>query len=120
MDGDVRLAVLIPLDQACPQRIEAARRIHRALNGEPASAPDPFTPYQRHQLRLALRALDAHRTGAAYRAIAGGLFGADRVPAGRAWKTHDLKSRTVRLVQDGLALMTGGYLGLLHRPVARS
>ena len=27
----------------------------------------------------------------------------------RAWKTHDLRNRTIRLVQSGLALMRGGY-----------
>ncbi|WP_371418440.1 DNA -binding domain-containing protein [Methylocapsa sp. S129] len=32
----------------------------------------------------------------------------------RAWKTHDLRNRTIRLVKSGLALMHGGYRELLH------
>jgi len=36
----------------------------------------------------------------------------------RAWKTHDLRNRTIRLVQTGLALMRGGYRELL-RPSRR-
>ncbi|MFL9824185.1 DNA -binding domain-containing protein [Rhodoplanes sp. SY1] len=49
----------------------------------------------------------------AYRAIAAGLFGDARVPKGRAWKTHDLRDRTIRLVRSGTRLMRGGYLDLL-------
>ena len=48
-----------------------------------------------------------------YRAIAEGLFGKKRIPD-RAWKTHDLRNRTIRLVQSGLALMRGGYRELLR------
>jgi hypothetical protein len=36
------------------------------------------------------------------------LFGRHRVPD-RSWKTHDLRGRTIRLVQTGLALMRGGF-----------
>jgi len=50
--------------------------------------------------------------GATYRNIAEALFGEKRIPD-RAWKTHDLRNRTVRLVQSGLALMHGGYRKLL-------
>ena len=51
--------------------------------------------------------------GNSYRIIAEGLFGATRIPE-RAWKTHDLRNRTIRLVQSGLALMRGGYRALLR------
>ncbi len=37
----------------------------------------------------------------------------NRIPE-RAWKTHDLRNRTIRLVQSGLALMRGGYRELLR------
>ncbi|TWB51398.1 uncharacterized protein DUF2285 [Bradyrhizobium sacchari] len=33
---------------------------------------------------------------------------------GRAWKTHDLRSRTLRLVKTGLELVYGGYRALLR------
>jgi hypothetical protein len=46
-------------------------------------------------------------------AIAAVLFGAKRIPD-RTWKTHDLRNRTIRLVQSGLALMRGGYRDLLR------
>ncbi|MGL1255187.1 DUF2285 domain-containing protein [Escherichia coli] len=45
------------------------------------------------------------------------LFGAGRISE-RDWKTHDLRNRTIRLVQSGLALMRGGYRALL-RPTSR-
>ena len=51
--------------------------------------------------------------GSTYRAIAEVLFGEKRIPD-RAWKTHDLRNRTIRLVQSGLALMRGGYRALLR------
>ena len=67
-----------------------------------------------------LRALDAHQCGETYREIARALFGATRVPAGSAWKTHDLRDRTIRLVRTGVRLMRGGYLGLLRYPQHRN
>jgi hypothetical protein len=63
---------------------------------------------------LALRALDARAEGNTYRTIAEVLFGAKRIPE-RAWKTHDLRNRTIRLVQSGFALMRGGYRELLRQ-----
>jgi len=62
-----------------------------------------------------MRALDAWLAGNNYREIAEGLFGKERV-RGRSWKDHDLRSLTIRLVQNGLALMRGGYRALLRRP----
>lgn len=64
-----------------------------------------------------MRALDAWGEGNTYRAIAEALFGAKDISE-RAWKTHDLRNRTIRLVQTGLALMRGGYRELL-RPSRR-
>jgi hypothetical protein len=68
---------------------------------------------------LSLRALDGHMDGASYRAIAEVLFGRRRIPE-LAWKTHDLRSRTIRLVQAGLTLMRGGYRALLRPPSRKS
>jgi hypothetical protein len=65
-------------------------------------------------LALVLRALDARIEGNSYRAIAEGLFGIRRIPE-RAWKSDDLRNRTIRLVQTGLDLMRGGYRELLRR-----
>ena len=61
-----------------------------------------------------MRALDGRIEGNSYRVIAESLFGATRMPE-RGWKTHDLRNRTIRLVQTGTLLMRGGYLALLRR-----
>jgi hypothetical protein len=74
------------------------------------------TPQRRKRLIVGLRALDGRAAGASYRVLAAGLFGADRVPAGAAWKTHDLRSRTMRLVADATTLMRGGYRELAGLP----
>jgi hypothetical protein len=68
-------------------------------------------------LALTLRALDARVEGNSYRTIAEGLFGAKRITE-RAWKTHDLRNRTIRLVQSGFALTRGGYRALLAKRAA--
>jgi hypothetical protein len=107
-------AALIPLDARFPVRVEAALQLWRDLNGHSASSrTDPLTRQRRQRLALSLRALDGRLAGHPYRAIAAGLFGDARVPKGRAWKTHDLRDRTIRLVRSGTSLMRGGYLDLL-------
>ena len=78
----------------------------------------PLLPPQRRQrLTLALRAVNGHMEGHSYRDIAEGLFGKHQIPD-RGWKTHDLRNRTIRLVQGGLAFVRGGYRTLL-RPKRR-
>jgi hypothetical protein len=73
-----------------------------------------MTRQRRHRLLLALRALDGRSAGASYRQLAAGLFGATRVPVGTSWKSHDLRSRTMRLVADAVRLRDGGYRALLR------
>jgi len=107
-------AVELPFDAVFDIRAHAARRLWRALSGRVAGPPFQQLSQQRlERLALTLRALDARIEGATYRMIAEGLFGAKRIPE-RAWKTHDLRNRTIRLVHSGLALMRGGYRELLH------
>ncbi|WP_346657230.1 DUF2285 domain-containing protein [Bradyrhizobium sp. BRP20] len=107
-------AAELPFDGDFDARAYAARRLWRAISGR---APGPgfhqLSKQRRERLRAAIRALDAHGAGASYRVIAEVLFGKKRVPD-RAWKTHDLRNRTIRLVQAGLALMRGGYRKLLR------
>src|SRR5216684_907317 len=96
-------------------RAHASRRLWLALNNRPAGPVFPELSLQRRQrLALTLRALDARVEGNSYRTIAEGLFGAKRITE-RAWKTHDLRNRTIRLVQSGFALMRGGYRALLRQ-----
>jgi hypothetical protein len=114
----VPYAAELPLDEDFEPRAHSAARLWRALGGYPAGPTiNELSPQRRQRLSLALRALDAWSEGNTYRAIAEGLFGAKDIPE-RAWKTHDLRNRTIRLVQSGLALMRGGYRELL-RPSRR-
>jgi hypothetical protein len=107
-------AAELPFDEDFEIRAHAARRLWRALNGRPTGpAFHELSPQRRQRLLLALRALDGRIEGNSYRAIAEGLFGATHIPD-RAWKTHDLRNRTIRLVQSGFALMRGGYRALLR------
>src|ERR1700733_12349834 len=109
-------AVALPLDPVFDFPAHAARRLRRALNDRPAGPPlHVFSAQRRRRLTLALRALDARIDGSTYREIAEVLFGARQIPE-RAWKTHDLRTRTIRLVQTGFALMRGGYRALLRPP----
>ena len=104
----------LPFDVDFEERAFAARRLWCAMNGRAAGpAFRDLSKQRRERLGGALRALDAHAAGGTYRAIAEALFGKKRIPD-RAWKTHDLRNRTVRLVQTGLALVRGGYRRLLR------
>jgi hypothetical protein len=114
-------AVIVPLDANFPARAAAAVRLWRVAMSRPAPrSSNPISLQRRQRLALILRALDAHQGGETYRDIARTLFGARRVPAGSAWKTHDVRDRTIRLVRTGLRLMRGGYLDLLQHPQHRT
>ncbi|KWV49279.1 hypothetical protein AS156_16180 [Bradyrhizobium macuxiense] len=104
----------LPLDRDFDARAHAARRLWRAMNGRaPGPAFHQLSKQRRERLSAAIRALDTHNAGGNYRIVAEALFGKTRIPD-RAWKTHDLRKRTIRLVQGGLALMRGGYRKLLQ------
>jgi hypothetical protein len=108
----------LPFDGDFDARAYAARRLWRAMNGRaPGASFHELSKQRRERLSAAIRALDARNSGGTYRSIAEVLFGKKHIPD-RAWKTHDLRNRTIRLVQSGLALMRGGYRGLL-RPKRR-
>jgi hypothetical protein len=114
----VTYAVELPFDRDFDFRAHAARRLWRTLNSRPPGLPlHTFSAHRRRRLAMALRALDGRLAGATYREIAEVLFSPKRIPE-RAWKTHDLRNQTIRLVQNGLALMRGGYRALL-RPSSR-
>lgn len=109
------LAAVIPFDADLPARVASLLDTWAHLTGATPRSRDA-SPQRRKRLVLGLRALDGRATGASYREIAAGLFGDARVPAGPAWKTHDLRSRTLRLVADATALMRGGYRTLAGLP----
>jgi hypothetical protein len=113
-------AAELPFDENFEIRGYAARRLWRVLNGRAAGpAFHELSPQRRERLALSLRALDGRIEGNSYRVIAEGLFGAKRIPE-RAWKTHDLRNRTIRLVQTGFALMRGRYRELLRQARRRT
>jgi hypothetical protein len=112
----ISYAAELPLDADFEIRAHASHRLWRAIRGRPSGPPFyQLSAQRRERLALALRALDGHIDGASYRVIAEVLFGRKRIPES-AWKTHELRSRTIRLVQAGLALMRGGYRALLRPP----
>ena len=107
-------AIELPLDASFELRAQAAHSLWRTLSGRsPGRPPSGFSKQRRQRFALVLRALDGRNESKSYRVIAEGLFGKKRIPE-RAWKTHDLRNRTIRLVQRGLALMRGGYRELLR------
>ncbi len=106
------VAVVLPLDDLFEDRVDEARQVWRAIRRCKTTTVAAFTAQRRRRLKLLLRALDAALLGVGYRDIARGLF-TDRVPDGAEWRSHPLRAQTIRLVQDGRALMRGGYLRLL-------
>jgi hypothetical protein len=110
-----RYAAELPLDNDFEIRVHARRRFWRVLNRRPAGpAFHELSPQRRQRLALAVRTLDGRIEGNSHRAIVEGLFGAKHIPE---WprKTHDLRNRTIRLVESGFALMRGGYRELLRQ-----
>jgi hypothetical protein len=107
-------ALVIPLDDWFLSRLAHAAAFWVAL--QRGRWVDPFEPSaaRRSRLILGLRTLDGRDHGASYRELARGIFGADRVPVGSSWKTHDLRSRIMRLVADANALRTRRYLTLIQ------
>ncbi|MET3763136.1 DUF2285 domain-containing protein [Sphingomonas sp. UYEF23] len=65
-----------------------------------------------------LRIHDAARAGASHRDIAEIVFGQDRVPPGRAWKSEALNARVDRLAREARRMAAGAYRLLLARPAA--
>jgi hypothetical protein len=110
-------AVVIPIDADFTTRVGASLRLRNLMTGRlHTRPPERLTMQRRQRLALTLRALDGRLAYASYRVIAQSLFGPARLPAGAAWKTHDLRDRTIRLARSGLKLMHGGYRDLLRLP----
>jgi hypothetical protein len=110
------LLIELPLDANSDIRLQAAHRFWCAIDGRRLGASPLALPLRRRRrFALMIRALDASLAGHSYREIAEGLFGKERV-RGRSWKDSDLRSLTIRLVKNGIALMRGGYRALLRSP----
>ena len=118
-EGDSLFAVELRLDASFDIRLQAAHRFLSAIEGRRLGTPPLALPRQRRQrFILTIRALDAWLQGHSYRestirsaAIPG--FSAPILSA------NDLRSRIIRLVQNGLAMMRGGYRALLRPPLRK-
>jgi len=109
------IAILLPLDDDLPGRIEAIQRFWQMLKARPVLRDTRMTPYQRQRFRVMMQAADGRASGASYREIGIALFGERRV-LGEPWKTSPLRASVIALVRNASALIGGGYLGLLrHR-----
>lgn len=108
-------AVILPLDDDLPDRVEAVLRLWQALSARPVTRDGRITPYQRRRIRLMMRAADGRANGATYREIAIALFGPERVAA-EPWKTSSLRDAVIGLIESAGPLINGGYRKLLrHR-----
>lgn len=76
-------------------------------------ADQPLRGYSPETLRDALIALDGHLAGASQRRIAETIFGTDLVRQDWESGVKAYKSRTRRLIQKGVDLMTASYRNLL-------
>lgn len=109
------MAILLPLDDDLPGRIEAIQRFWQMLKARPVPRDTRMTPYQRQRFRMMMQAADGRAAGASYREIGIALFGERRV-LGEPWKTSPLRAAVIALVRNASTLIGGGYLGLLrHR-----
>jgi hypothetical protein len=104
----------LALDADFHLKSDAANRFWSALEQPAFRPPSAMTVQRRRRLVHALRALDGRLEGNSYRAIAEILFGRTHIPE-RGWKTHEMRNRTIRLVQAGTLLMRGDYFALLRR-----
>lgn len=110
------LAAVIPLDETVLLRVAGLLRLQRHLAGKiPGPIPRGWdlTARLRQRLMLMVRALDGHQAQASYREIALALFGPSAV-ARYPWKTSSVRGQTIRLVNDAVATMEGGYRKLLR------
>jgi hypothetical protein len=107
---------LPPLDEDFRLRVLSLVRFRRRLAGRASGSPPKallITRRHRQRLIMMVRALDGHLADASYREIAHALYGAEAV-ARYAWKTSSIRGQTIRLVQDAVRMMRGGYRSLLR------
>lgn len=110
------MAAIIPLDENVLLRVAGLLRLRRRLAGKsPGPIPRGWDLTARLRLRLIqmVRALDGHQAQASYREIALVLYGPAAV-ARYPWKTSSIRGQTIRLVQDAVVTMEGGYRKLLR------
>jgi len=108
-------AVLLPLDEHILVRLAAVRRLWRSLTGRTDTTPVlPITAQQRRRLILMLRAIDGWREHATYRELAAALLDRNaQHQSRRDWLTSPIRAQIIRIVQDAMRRVEGGYRDLL-------
>lgn len=106
-------ALLLPLDEAFPDRIEAALLLWLAIKDGPSKPDRRVTAYQLRRFRQMMRAADGRREGASYREIGIALYGRTRVET-EPWKTSPLRDSVIGLVEGANRLIRGGYRKFLR------
>lgn len=120
---DRPVAYVIVRDEAIDIRFAAIRRLDRRLAGAPparSSLPGfQPTPFQRHRFNLLLDILDAldsptDQTPTTHEIGTRLVYPGKQIGRGNEWKSSSERRRTQRLIDEAIALMEGGYLGLLQ------
>ena len=96
VDTARRVAVVIPLDDSFPVRAEAAGCLFNALTGPRSDAERPDSCGSAAGSDWCSAASTAG-SNCSYRQIGKVLFDPSSIPAGRGWKTQELRGRTIRL-----------------------
>ncbi|MDX0484463.1 DUF2285 domain-containing protein [Sinorhizobium medicae] len=115
VSATVPIAALVLLADDTPDRLHALHRLWSGLRGDPVPPDDRLTSQRRQRLREMLRAIDGRAENATYRTIGETLFPRHQIDA-RSWVGHPVRETTIRLVRDGIKLVSGGYRALLRRP----
>ena len=118
---DQPLAAVIPLDDDLLIRAAGALRLHQLITAQkiaPIPRSQSVSSQQRSRAIQMLLALDGHFSQASYREIASALFDTG-LATDKSWKTHPIRGRTIRLVNDAMKIMNRGYLKLLHGRLPR-
>lgn len=129
-EGDHRLwitsgparVLLLPLDTMLAQRLAAALRLCRRLEGKPSGPPATGpSSYQQHRHLLLYRLLDGQQDGARPRELACNLI--DRAVTGYSaaeWADCRQRKQIMRWMVQGKALVARDYLRLLRGEIRHS
>lgn len=114
--------LLLPLDTMLGQRLAAALRLCRRLEGKPSGPPAAGpSPYQQHRHLLLYRLLDGQRGGAHARELACNLI--DPAVTGYSaaeWADCRQRKQVMRWMAQAKALVARDYLRLLRGETRRS
>ena len=115
LSGDVDLSFILRLFGPVDAKIETLRRLKMVYEGFlPEQSAGPHWTSTALGLRDALIALDIHLAGGSHRDAALAIYGEKRGRERYNEPDESVRNRMRRLRKKGLALMQGGYLGLMN------